>query len=120
LSGYGYEYTFDSSQPRAVWWRGDESAYLRLRRSFARADSTSLLRWRRSTVDDASTFLEGFDGSFAGVPQRLVDFSRWRADNSSWAAAQDFTMRPAGDDLLLLGGGSIERKNLQKAYATAF
>jgi outer membrane receptor for ferrienterochelin and colicin len=111
---------FDASQPRAVWWRGDWSGYLRLRREHGALVSTSLLRYRRSTVDDSSTFLEGYDVDTGTAEQRLVDFSHWASDSHSWRAAEDLEWRGAGDRLLLLGGASWEDRTLQKAYATAY
>jgi outer membrane receptor protein involved in Fe transport len=120
LTGYGYEYAFDASQPRAVWWRGDWSAYVRLRRELGVLTSTSLVRWRRSTVEDDSTFLEGFVDLDRSPPQRVVRFSRWDSDNDSLALAQDLELHVRDGAVTLLGGASWESRDLQKAYEIAY
>jgi outer membrane receptor for ferrienterochelin and colicins len=119
-SGYGYEYAFDAAQPHAEWTRSDWSAWLRLRRDLGPLATTSLLRWRRSSVEDGSWFVEGFSETGpGGVQRRVVDHSLWRASNDSWALFEDLEL-PLRPNLVLLGGARWERKDLQKAYETAY
>lgn len=112
-SGNGFVYPADRVQVRAPWIEPDLSVFLRHdRRWNDRVTSRSLLRYRTSGVDSGSYFIEGYNDE---TGQRLLDFSYWQSQNSSWSFFQDFEYDPS-QRLTLVGGVKYEGKDLQKAY----
>lgn len=111
-SGYGLNYAYDKMQP-GVWIEDDYSLYFRHSAHFSeRIASSSLIRYRRSDVPNASNSLEGF-GDASG--ERGVRFGFWQSLNSSWSAFQDFDVS-ASENLTIKTGLKYESKDLQKAY----
>lgn len=116
-TGYGVEYAWDRAQPLAVWSRSDVSWHSRWNVDAGdRVRSSTLLRYRTSSVDDDSRFAQAFEGEDG---ERLVDLSVWEASNESWTLAQDLEIL-CREDLRLWTGVEVEYRNLQKAYETAF
>lgn len=116
-SGYGTEYPGDRAQNNAVWSRPDVSAYVRDRREVRPGvRMTTTLRYRESGVSNDSFFIE--NAAAQGTPP-AVDFSYWHATNDSVSFFEDLEIE-LRDDMQLLVGAKYERKDLQKAYETAY
>jgi outer membrane cobalamin receptor len=113
-SGYGNEYPFDAVQPHAVWSRPQLSAHLRHVQAFSsQFSSSTLVRYRESSVSNDSYFVEGYGSGAQG--NRVLDVSFWQALCSSISLFQDFSYT-VSDALSFNAGLKYERRDLQKAY----
>jgi len=116
-AGYGLEYASDAVQPNAHWIEDEQAVGWNWTHRFDEQLTTvSTLRWRRSGLDSASDFLEGYN--VGGV--RLLDFSQWGLDSRSAEAEQSVQWRSADERFGLNGGLRFEWQNLQKAGRTEF
>lgn len=114
-SGYGREYAADAVQNGGHWIEPDLSLYVRHHHEwFNDVNGTTLLRYRESGVDPHSDFLEGYPNKKDSY-RRLVDYSYWASDNSSYQLQQDFAWKVA-PNWHISGGLSHEKSDLQKNY----
>ncbi len=119
-SGYGTKYTADSVQNNDIWIEQDEVVNWQWQvHSGKDFKWTSTLRWRKSSVEDASDFLEGYNVDNAGLSTRVLDYSLWSAPNYSWKLEQKFDFN-VSQDWFFNGGLDYQRKSLNKAYITSF
>jgi outer membrane receptor for ferrienterochelin and colicins len=115
-SGYGLEYAGDRAQNDAIWKRPELGIFARLERALSEdLSSRTLLRYRESDVSSDSFFVAG--GEAGG--DRLIDFSYWQSQNSSWSLLQDFEWS-VNPRLSMSAGFKYERKDLQKAYDVSY
>lgn len=116
-TGYGLVYATDLVQPYAHWVQYERSAHA----SYA-ADldddvtSRTLVRVRDSGIDNRSYFLTGFNQ--APQMNRVLELSYWQARNQSISASQAIEAK-LSEQLSLVAGGDLERKNLHGAYDVA-
>lgn len=119
-TGYGSEYPADLAQNYAYWRKPQRAVSLRHRARLGPDwDSSTLLRYRESSIDRDSDFLEGYNTVVAGNTRRVLDYSYWEHRNRSWALQQDVVWR-AREDWLWSVGAQAEHKRLQKATWTSF
>lgn len=119
-TGYGSEYPADLAQNYAYWRKPQRAVALRHRSRWGPDwDSSTVLRYRESSIDRRSDFLEGYNTSLAGTMRRVLDYSYWEHRNVSWLVQQDLVWR-ARDDWLWSAGVQAEQKRLQKATWTSF
>ncbi len=133
--GYGLEYPFDKVQPNVRWLNDDQSAFMRFSTSLnPRLNSTSLIRYRENNARPDIAWLEGYnltnntsedvvwygDVVAPGESMRVVDYSYWLSENSSWSLFQDFDYTVKEDKMKFAFGYKYEYKDLQKAYQTNY
>lgn len=121
-TGYGSEYPADQVQNYAWWQEPERSIYLRQRaHPMTDMDSTTLLRYRESSIAPASDFLEGYNVTDPGTTHthRVLDYSYWDYHSKGWTAEQDLVWHMR-EDWLFAMGVNLEYQHLQKAYWTRF
>ena len=117
LTGSGLIYAADRYQARAPWVLLEQSLSLRHRQSLSsQLLSTTLLRYRRSGIDNPTAVLSR-DGTTGAV-----EFSYLRSTSISFSARQDFSYSAGSlqalpnDELRLDFGFEYERRNLDEGF----
>lgn len=119
---FGTVYPGDRVQMLSYWAEPDLSIHLRQPQQFSDQLSGSLLlRYRESGLDNLSDTLETYfvTDPDSGLARRVVNYSFWAAENSSWSLFQDLQWK-IDERWTLLAGFKHERKDLQKAYRILF
>lgn len=130
-TGYGLEYPFDKVQPNSRWVNDDHSLYMRYNKELTeKLRTSSLVRFRENDAKPEISWLEGYNitnsstenivwfGDLVGPGEsmRVVDFSFWLSENSSWSFFQDFDYELVEEKVNIAFGYKYEHKDLQKAY----
>lgn len=119
---FGSVYPGDLVHRGSRWDEPEISAHFRKPLKFgAKWSGTALLRYRESGVHTNSSDLESFNGiePVSGDTVRLVNYSRWASENSSWSMNLDMEYRH-DDRWTLLSGLKAEFKDLQRAYRITY
>ena len=117
-SGYGSKYAFDKVQPNDLWIEQDLAAFWKMEQQFReRLSGKTLVRWRKSGVNNDSAFLEGYNvlDSATGLNQRLLDFSLWETNNYELHLKQSVNWS-VNEYWQFNGGFHFDKLRLQKAY----
>jgi outer membrane receptor protein involved in Fe transport len=115
-NGQGVVYAADRIQTSIPYTQFEGSVALKHEADLGeRLHSRSLVRYRRSNIDEPTTNLER-------TSDGLVTFQYWQSSNSSLSAFQDFNLLAGNsllvdkDELLLDFGMTLEARDLQKGY----
>jgi len=113
-TGYGLVYATDLVQPYAHWVQYERSAHAAYEATLdEHLTSRTVVRVRDSGIDNRSYFLDGFND---GMPAaRVVEVSYWQARNQSISASEAVEGH-LGDNLSVVAGGDLERRDLQGGY----
>ncbi len=121
-TGYGSEYPADQVQNYAWWQEPERSAYVRqVAHPTDDLDSTTLIRYRDSSIAPTSDFLEGYNVTDAVThnPERILNYSYWDYRAKGWSAQQDMVWH-ARENLTCTAGADLKFNHLQKAYWTSY
>ena len=116
ISGYGVAYATDRVLPDGDWHRQQLSIHLRNVQHLAPTfTATTLVRYRETNFPADSWWIDGGTDATLG---RVAGFTYWQSQSASWSAFEDVQWTPPVDDLSVVAGVKLERKDLTKAYET--